>query len=214
METDKQLDDMEQRIIDAACELFVQKGFVETSMSDIAARVGVNRPAINYYFRTKERLFQAVLGNIVGSFVPRVVGTIAQQNLPLRERISRIVDIYFSVFLRRPFLPLFVLRELNRDFSLIANTVDSLGMADNLRCVKESIEREMQCGLLKSVPMRVAIGTFTSLLVTPFAGRPLVENCLLREGEGFQNFLDEWKPNIVDTMCRLLENDSNKEATL
>lgn len=205
METEKQLDDMEQRIIDAACELFVQKGFVETSMSDIAARVGVNRPAINYYFRTKERLFQAVLGSIVSSFVPRVVGTVAQQDRPVRERISSIVDIYFNVFLKRPFLPLFMLRELNRDFSLIANTAISLGMRDNLLRIKESIEEEMQRGQLRKVPMRVALGTFISLLVMPFATRPLVEKVMLGDDEGFQNFLDEWKPNIVETMCRMLE---------
>lgn len=208
MEAEKQLDDMERRIINAACELFVQKGFVETSMSDIAARVGVNRPAINYYFRTKERLFQAVVGTIVSSFIPRVVGTVAQQNLPVRERVSRIVDIYFNVFLSRPFLPLFMMREMNRDLSLIVSTALSLGFADNLMRVKESIEDEMRRGLIKEVPVRLAICTFVSLLVMPFAARPLVEKALLSEDEGFKNFLDEWKPNIVDTMCRMLEKQT------
>ena len=36
--------DLEQQIIKTAQQLFIEKGFVETSMSDIAATVGINRP--------------------------------------------------------------------------------------------------------------------------------------------------------------------------
>ena len=49
---------MEQKIIQAARETFLKKGYKETNMSDIAAAVGLTRPAMHYYFRTKERLFQ------------------------------------------------------------------------------------------------------------------------------------------------------------
>lgn len=35
--------DLEQQIIKTAQQLFIEKGFVETSMSDIAATVGINR---------------------------------------------------------------------------------------------------------------------------------------------------------------------------
>lgn len=43
--------DLEQQIIKTAQQLFIEKGFVETSMSDIAATVGINRPTLHYYFR-------------------------------------------------------------------------------------------------------------------------------------------------------------------
>ena len=42
--------DLEQQIIKTAQQLFIEKGFVETSMSDIAATVGINRPTLHYYF--------------------------------------------------------------------------------------------------------------------------------------------------------------------
>ena len=38
--------DLEQQIIKTAQQLFIEKGFVETSMSDIAATVGINRPTL------------------------------------------------------------------------------------------------------------------------------------------------------------------------
>ena len=62
----------ESRIIDAAKSLFIEKGYAETSMSDIAARAEINRPALHYYFRTKDKMFHAVIGDIVSAIVPRV----------------------------------------------------------------------------------------------------------------------------------------------
>lgn len=53
--------ELEYQIIETAKQLFIEKGFVETSMSDIAAKVGINRPTLHYYFRTKDRMFQAVI---------------------------------------------------------------------------------------------------------------------------------------------------------
>ena len=72
VESKQQLPDTEARIIDAARELFIEKGYAATSMSDIAARAGMNRPALHYYFRTKERMFRAVFGGIVDEIVPRI----------------------------------------------------------------------------------------------------------------------------------------------
>ena len=70
MTTTNNNEDLEKKIIEAAKELFIENGFAETSMSDIAAKVGINRPALHYYFRTKDKMFQAVFGNIILSFIP------------------------------------------------------------------------------------------------------------------------------------------------
>ena len=76
--------ELEYQIIETAKQLFIEKGFVETSMSDIAAKVGINRPTLHYYFRTKDRMFQAVFGSIVMSLLPKVQ-EIIQQELPFHN---------------------------------------------------------------------------------------------------------------------------------
>ena len=40
--------ELEYQIIETAKQLFIEKGFVETSMSDIAAKVGINRPTLQF----------------------------------------------------------------------------------------------------------------------------------------------------------------------
>lgn len=204
MNEQRQPDDMERRIVAAAQQLFIEKGFVETSMGDIAEKVGVNRPAINYYFRTKERLFAAVLGGIVERLVPRVLGTVFEHSLSISERIANVVDIYYDLFCESPALPLFIAREMNRDFHLVMDTAIALNLTPNLLQLSHGMEREMQEGRLRKVPTRIVFATFVSQLVVPFIGRPMVENVLLEEGETFDDFLRDWKPNIVRTMTQML----------
>lgn len=46
---------MEEKIIEVAKALFIEKGYAETSMSEIAAKAGINRPGLHYFFVPKTR---------------------------------------------------------------------------------------------------------------------------------------------------------------
>ena len=98
------MENIEQQIIACAHRLFVEKGYVNTSMSDIAAAVGITRPAMHYYFRTKERLFQVIFGDIVQEVIPRIHGILASDT-PFMERLDRIDGEYVAMFLKIPDLP-------------------------------------------------------------------------------------------------------------
>lgn len=73
---------MEETIINVARAEFVKHGYECTSMSEIAARAGINRPTLHYYFRTKEKMFQAVFGSIVETFLP-CMQSLIESDLPL-----------------------------------------------------------------------------------------------------------------------------------
>ena len=126
MTTTNNNEDLEKKIIEAAKELFIENGFAETSMSDIAAKVGINRPALHYYFRTKDKMFQAVFGNIILSFIPKIHDIIIQQDKPVSESIGEIVDAYYKVFTENPCLPLFMVREMHRDMNHLSDTIKEL----------------------------------------------------------------------------------------
>ena len=63
---------LEEKIIAVAKDVFIERGFDGASMSDIAAKVGINRPTLHYYFRTKDKMFEAVFLSIVQSFIPKI----------------------------------------------------------------------------------------------------------------------------------------------
>lgn len=199
------ISDTEARIIDAARELFVEQGFAATSMSEIAAKAGINRPALHYYFRTKERMFRAVFGGIVDAIVPRVQGIILQRDLPPEERVGRVVDVYYDVLTDNPSLPIFMMHEMNRDFGNVAMTMGELHIVQYFDTIKRGLLDEMERGLLRQVPLRYVFMTFYSMVIMPFVAKNLCCAVLLYEGESFEELLAKWKPHIVTTLVGMLK---------
>lgn len=196
---------LEARIVDAARQLFIERGFVGTSMSDIASRAGINRPTLHYYFRTKERMFDAVFGGIVGTLVPRVKDIVLQPDRPIGERVASVVDAYYDVFGVNPGLPMFIVREMHRDFDGVVRTIMELRLGQYIESVRQGLQGEMDSGRLRQVPMRYLFLTFYSMLTMPFVAGNLCRTVLLDDGETFADLLAGWKPYIVDAMERLLD---------
>lgn len=196
---------LEARIVDAARQLFIERGFVGTSMSDIASRAGINRPTLHYYFRTKERMFDAVFGGIVGTLVPRVKDIVLQPDRPIGERVASVVDAYYDVFGANPGLPMFIVREMHRDFDGVVRTIMELRLGQYIESVRQGLQGEMDSGRLRHVPMRYLFLTFYSMLTMPFVAGNLCRTVLLDDGETFADLLAGWKPYIVDAMERLLD---------
>ncbi len=64
-------------ILRAASEEFAEKGFAATKTSDIAARAGLPKPNVYYYFQSKENLYRSVLESVVEPLL--------QASAPFRE---------------------------------------------------------------------------------------------------------------------------------
>lgn len=197
-------DNTEEKIIKAAKSLFIEKGFAETSMSDIAAKAGINRPGLHYYFRTKDKMFEAVFGDIVLSIVPKVFDILVRQDQPLSQRIEEVVNAYYSLFLTHPRLPMFIIREMNRDAAFLINTATRLNLPEKLSVVVNSLQEEMDSGKLKQVPLRFLFYNLYGLLVMPFLTQDMACSLFLEENETFTDLLGKWKPYIISQLNALL----------
>ena len=198
------MESMEEHILACAEKLFLEKGFDATSMSDIALCAGINRPTLHYYFRTKDKMFRAVLARIVLSFVPRVYEIVASSDKPVAERVSQVADAYIAIFMAKPCLPLFMAREIQRDFDFLVRMLRQEQIDRYVHKIIRALQTEMDEGKLKKMPLRTLFYTFYGLLVFPFLSRRLTESLLLDEGESFADMLAGWKQQVVAQVCALL----------
>lgn len=194
---------MEQKIIEAAKVTFLKKGFKDTNMSDIAAEVGLTRPAMHYYFRTKERLFQAVFGDILMTFLPKVSGIITS-DVPLEEKLGAVVDAYLAILKENPQLPMFLMKEAMRDFDGFVQMALGINISQAGNNLFSAIESEMQAGNIKKVPFIEIFYTFYGLIVTPFLTMPIASHIFGKEQ--IEKLLNErWRTHVVRHMMILLE---------
>src|SRR5690348_7129302 len=79
-------------IIESAIKLFSTKGFEGTSVRDIASDAGVNVAMINYYFGSKEKLFESVVEHRASFLKGMLAELINNKDLTPIEKIDIIID--------------------------------------------------------------------------------------------------------------------------
>lgn len=192
---------LEEKIISVAREVFVEKGFDGTSMSDIAARVGINRPTLHYYYRTKDKMFQAVFISIIQSFIPKVQDVLVNDDVPFSKKIAILVDTYLEVAKNNPYIPMFVLREINRNAKDFVEAVKPIYIDPFLNQVATYLLEAMERGEIKRVPLRIVFNTFYGLMSFPFLSKNLG---FMESDKSLNDLIDEWKPYMIDQMMHLL----------
>lgn len=196
--------DMESKIIEVAKTIFMEKGFIDTSMSDIAAGAGINRPTLHYYFRTKDRMFQAVVGIIIQQILPHLHEIVLNRELSVSERVNIMVDTYFEVFRKNPLLPLFMAREIQRDVDYLLDVINHLAEKQLFASLVNSLYQEMAEGKLNNVPLHVIFYSFYGAVTFPFMSKKIAAKFLVEDGETFESLIETWKPYIVKQMTNLL----------
>ena len=204
----EELQDMESRIIEAAKQVFVRKGYEATKMGDVALEVGISRTALHYYFLTKEMLFDAIFGQLMNALLPNIE-KIMDEPTSCLEKMPKIIDQYMAMIQANPLFPIFVVSEFNRDPEHLYRTI----MKDPERVkpllqLQEQMTDEMERGLLKKVPLIYTASTLLSLVIFPILIRnPLTDVFMDGDPRKFEVFLRERKAFIADAMIRLFTPD-------
>lgn len=92
------------RIVKSAREIFLNKGFSGTSMSQIAAKAEVTKALLFHYFKTKEDLWQTVKDNILGPILIEVANDVPHDTL--EEFLKAVIDLRFNLYSSNPDLVL------------------------------------------------------------------------------------------------------------
>src|SRR5215208_8459177 len=104
--------DTESRILDAAHAVFMRRGTAGARMTEIAREAGVNHALVHYYFRSKQRLAEAVFRRAIGQFFPLMIGVLTS-DAPVEEKVRRVAAAQIDMLLRNRYLPAYLIAELN-----------------------------------------------------------------------------------------------------
>jgi AcrR family transcriptional regulator len=163
--TDKKI-----HIINHAVELFAEKGFEGTCIRDLAARAGVNVAMINYYFGSKEKLFESLVEERA-SYSRGILDVIANNtSYSDIEKIERIIDAYINkLFTNRKFHRLLLQEMMLSQRETLAQAIVEI-LYPNSLIIKGVIEAGMKKGAFRKVdaPLVIAsiVGTINQVLLS------------------------------------------------
>lgn len=104
------VDNVPDRILAEATQLFAERGFAGTSIAAVAKAAGITKPTLLYHFGSKEGLRTAVLDRLMAHWrdeLPRLM-LAAQGQGP---RLDALLGVFFAFFGSRPELARLVVRE-------------------------------------------------------------------------------------------------------
>ncbi len=194
---DKRHTGTEKIILEAARQVFIRKGFDGARMQEIADEANINKALLHYYFRSKDKLFMAIFVEVIQSFILSSVKLIQDPGHSVFDKIRLFVEKYISLIQENPYLPGFILNELNRRPDRLVGIFKSSGL--ELDYFFSQIEKEIREGKIKPVEPEHLLINMISMCVFPFVGKPMINTIILSYSEkDFNLFMEERKRTIPE----------------
>ncbi|MDD5572058.1 MAG: TetR/AcrR family transcriptional regulator [Bacteroidales bacterium] len=184
----------ETKILNAAKKVFVRKGLDGTRMQEIADEAGINKSLLHYYFRSKEKLFEAVFNEAFRQFIPKVSEAI-ESDIPFFRKIEIFVDTYISMLINNPHIPIFVLHEINRNPDKLISFMQSQGLRPEI--LLKSAMKEIEQKRIINIDPRHLVINMLGMCIFPFIAKPILKGVIFNNNEkAFMNFIQERKKEI------------------
>lgn len=197
---------MEKEILMQAERLFLKKGFALTSTTEIARESGCNQALVHYYFRTKDKLFEAVFKNKMIVFISSFL-QIDQRDVSFEEKLVNKIEAHFDVLCKNQELPFLIINELITNPDRIASLKEQV--ESNIQLIYSSFSQELDAEIQKGKIRPIsALDLFLSILslnISVFLLKPLLKDILSIDDEQFNRMAEERKKENVRTILMSLK---------
>jgi len=105
----------EQKIKEAARIVFFRKGFAATRTRDIADEAGLNLALLNYYFRSKAKLFELIMLEAFSGFIQRMTIILNDEKTSLDKKVELVAAKYIDFIMEEPEIPTFLISEIRNN---------------------------------------------------------------------------------------------------
>jgi AcrR family transcriptional regulator len=196
--------EVQTKIMEEARKLFVKKGLKGTTVRDIAAESGVNVAMVNYYFRSKEKLFDTIFDEAFHILAEKIFG-LADSNLPFFELIRQWIYSYYDTLLEYPDFPIFVLNELVANPRKLSRKFKDKNPYHLYMKLSERIKEEEAKGTIHLVSIPDFLLNVISLSIFPFAVRPIAIQFLNLSEDNYMKLLDKHREYVADFVIKAIK---------
>ncbi len=186
----------EEQILIAARKVFIQKGYDGARMQEIANEAGINKALLHYYFRSKDKLFEQIFTESFQLIRPAFESALGSEP-DIRSFLNLFVSGYLQLLEQLPYLPQFVIQELNRDPQRLVGLIGKQKIP--IESIKSLIQKEIDKGVLLPISTEHLMVSTIALIVFPFIAKPIIETVFFNQDqERYNHFIHERRDHIVN----------------
>ena len=193
---------MENKILEIARHLFLEKGFSKTSTTEIAKAAGCNQALVHYYFRTKEKLFCRIFKAQVSVFASAFLDEGNNPGKTFEERLRHRIGRHFEIISGVPKLPALILSDMIENEGRIKLLKESVGdiplkVFDTLN---KELKTEIENGNIRPISAKDLMINILSLNIFLFLALPVFSTIFELDEKHKQEMLLQRKEEIINTI--------------
>lgn len=176
----------EDKILEAAEQVFLKDGYDGTRMQTIAETAGINKALLHYYFRSKDKLFELIFQWKINQFLPQVAEFIHDPRLSFPEKMEKFIEAYIQMLLRNPYLPMFILNTIQRNPGMVQKVHYQIG-----KDLVDIMNQEITAGRVRKLDPIQFLLTVMGMCIFPFLAKPMIQHLFAINEADFQRIQKE-----------------------
>mgnify|MGYP000993530839 CR=1 FL=1 len=179
----------ESAILNAAKSIFQRKGMDGARMQEIADEAGINKALLHYYYRSKQLLFEAVFKSAFLMLAPQL-NKVLNSDASLNDKIKGFTKNYISFTIKHPYLPNFIINELNRNPEFVQKLTSEKHFP-TITKFKQQVTENVENGTIKPIKAEQLLIHILALNIFPFIASPLLKGFLTVNNEEYKQLMEE-----------------------
>lgn len=185
----------EEKIKTAAKTVFYKKGFSATRTRDIAEEAGLNLALLNYYFRSKAKLFEIIMTETFVGFIDSIKVILNDEKTSLEQKVEIIAERYIDFIIKEPEIPIFMLTEIRNNPEGLLKRLPIREIINESVFIKQFLTAVEKKEITESNPLHFLMNIL-GLVVFPFIAKPIIMGSRNLETEAFNDLMRERKKKI------------------
>ena len=206
--------DKKEQILETALKMFGNNGYEGTSIRDLSAEAGINIAMINYYFGSKEKLFEKVIEYKTSYLKNIFLDIVNNKELNHLQKINTIiVHLVDRMFSHPPFHQL-----IHRELSLNHRVSSHDGIIDTLLgnsyIIRDVINDGIKANYFEKVDVELTVATLFGTISQLMISEQLCKK-MLKKSDDFKPYTDrKFRKRVVDHLTRLASALLLKKETI